>query len=658
MTTVFQRVRVGPYEIVHEIGRGGMAVVFFATDSRDGRRVALKLVPAGTDRDAQEVLEAERWGAKLQEQFCRISQNVPVVYEHGTEGGYFYIAMEYLDGRNLSEILTAGALAPDRAVNIAIQLSHFLEAAHGFESTIDGRNLHSLLHGDLKPRNIRVLWADKVKVLDFGIAKALSLSRKVTRNDFGSITYVSPERLESGEIDAYADYWAVGVLLYEMLSGVQPFRAPDTRRLELRIRSQRSPEPLGAPCPRALQAVVAKLLAGRPADRYGDARAIREDLERVLSGRTTQAEREGWPVDATQHDEPPTARTQPPAPVDEDATRRTPRVEPESRATPPSPTHVMLRAAEWHPPAMQHRSRRRYFLTAWLLLAFFVIGHELMIASRAERLKAEVPAVELDGIGDLWEKYDALGSRSLRLTTASLEQALTRRTMMLADRIASNYRTPAPTVRETQWKMAREALAQALAANPNDAQIKAALRYCEGHLHRINGEARKTHKQNADAQHEFTEAVSAFREAAELRPAWPDPFLGLMRTFIYGLEDVDRGADALKQAQRLGYTAGERETVQLADGYRSRALAFARTARTLTGMTAEQDYLARSAEAYRQAIDLYSRVLGYADAPRSLRAAQHGLEQVEQRRTESSPPPVQPRTVPPYRLSVPQAVQQ
>ena len=87
MTTVFQRVRVGPYEIVHEIGRGGMAVVFFATDSRDGRRVALKLVPTGTDRDAQEVLEAERWGAKLQEQFCRISQNVPVVYEHGTEGG-------------------------------------------------------------------------------------------------------------------------------------------------------------------------------------------------------------------------------------------------------------------------------------------------------------------------------------------------------------------------------------------------------------------------------------------------------------------------------------------------------------------------------------------------------------------------------------------
>ena len=252
VTTVFERVRVGPYEIVREIGRGGMAVVFFATDSRDGRPVALKLVPTGPDADTQDVLEAERWGAKLQEQFCQISQNVPFVYEHGIEGGYFYIAMEYLDGRNLSEIL-----APARWRRTAPSASRFssvvfLEAAHGFESTIDGRNLRSLLHGDLKPHNIRVRWADKVKILDFGIAKALSLSRKVTRSDFGSITYVSPERLESGEIDTYSDFWAVGVLLYEMLAGLQPFRAPDTRRLELRIRSLQPPNRSAPSCPPAL----------------------------------------------------------------------------------------------------------------------------------------------------------------------------------------------------------------------------------------------------------------------------------------------------------------------------------------------------------------------------------------------------------------------
>jgi hypothetical protein len=321
-----------------------------------------------------------------------------------------------------------------------------------------------------------------------------------------------------------------------------------------------------------------------------------------------------------------------------------------------SPANIIFRPSDPHATKSQQRRGRRYVRALLLVPAFFVVGHELTIASRAERLKGEVPTVELDGIGGLWERYQALSSHSPRITTARLERALTDQTVTHADRIIGNYRRPAPTVRETQWKMARQALAQALAVNPKDGRIKAALRYCEGHLHRINGEARKSHRQNAEAQHEFTAAVSAFREAAELRPAWPDPFLGLMRTFIYGLEDVDRGADALKQAQRLGYTAGERETVQLADGYRLRAMTFARTARTLSGLAAEQEYLRRSADAYRQAIDLYSNVLGYGDAPRSLRAAQLGLEQAEQRKGELSDP-IRQGTPRPFRLASPQAAQ-
>src|SRR5580765_975601 len=285
MTTVFQR--VGPFEILGEIGRGGMAAVYLATDTRTNRRIALKLVPTGHDREALEILEAERWGAKLQEQFCRASGHVPAVYEHGTEWGYFYIAMEYLEGLNLSEIIAAGPLSSGRAAGIAAQLCEFLEAAHGFEVTIDGRPLRSLLHGDLKPRNIKVTADDRVKVLDFGIAKALSLSRKVTRNDFGSIAYLSPERLESGEIDAQSDFWAIGILLYEMVSGGLPFQAPDTRLLEQRIQSRRPPASLDGRCTPGLAAVVGKLLAGRPEDRYAAAAAIREDLEHVVAGRET-----------------------------------------------------------------------------------------------------------------------------------------------------------------------------------------------------------------------------------------------------------------------------------------------------------------------------------------------------------------------------------
>src|SRR4030095_5779385 len=189
------------------------------------------------------------------------------------------IAMEFLDGQNLSDLIARGPLPAARAANIAIQICRFLEAAHALEPTIDGRKRRSLLHGDLKPRNIRVLDDDQVKVFDFGAAKALSYSRKVTRHDFGSIAYLSPERIESGEIDAHADFWGVGVILYEMISGTQPFHATDTRRLELKIRSRGTPPALDNGCPPGLQAVVAKLLAGAQEERYDCAHAIREDLE-------------------------------------------------------------------------------------------------------------------------------------------------------------------------------------------------------------------------------------------------------------------------------------------------------------------------------------------------------------------------------------------
>ncbi len=185
MATVFNR--LGPYEIVEEIGRGGMAVVFLARDTRTDARLALKLVPQGTDREAREVLEAEQWGAELQQQFCQVSPHVPFVYEHGIESGYFYVAMEYLDGENLSDVISRGPLPVARAVAAAIELCRFLEDAHRFEATIGARQLRRLLHGDLKPRNVRMTPDGHVKVLDFGIAKALSLSRKVTRNDFGSV---------------------------------------------------------------------------------------------------------------------------------------------------------------------------------------------------------------------------------------------------------------------------------------------------------------------------------------------------------------------------------------------------------------------------------------------------------------------------------------
>jgi serine/threonine protein kinase len=642
MTTVFNR--LGPYEIVQPIGSGGMAQVFLALDTRSQQRVALRLVPLGRDREAREILEAERWGAKLQEEFSSVCQLVPRVYEHGELPDYFYVAMEYLDGENLSDLIGRGRIPPERAVGIALELCAFLEAAHAFELTIDGRPLRSLLHGDLKPRNVRVTSGGPIKVLDFGMAKALSLSRKVTRTDFGTLGYMSPERLESGDMDAQSDFWALGVILYQMVSGTPPFAAPDTRRLERLIVSRRPPPSLDSLCAPGLQAIVAKMLAPHPNLRYATAGAVREDLTRFQSGHETIAQQEGWPARV---DEPPTQRTSRPDPsvttlpttaAPDEATRRTrddgaPPIAP-AAASPHAATVAPQKTSAVPRPPASAAPRRHRLRTVLMILALLLIVNEVRVGNAAGRAAASAVTRELGEIDELWTEYDRLSERSyLGIGIAGLERALSERSKELADRVILNYRTPEPTVREAQWKAARDALRRALMADPGDKGIKAALRYCEGHLHRIDGEARKAERKLAAARQELTDAVTAFREAAQERPDWPDPFLGLMRTFIYGLEDIDRGADALNQAQQLGFSAGRRETTQLADGYRARGETLMRTAKTLEGMPQESDYLQRAADSLREALTLYGRVPGSSVA-RNLRRTQLALERIEQRLAE------------------------
>ena len=152
------------------------------------------------------------------------------------------------------------------------------------------------------------------------------------------------------------------------------------------------------------------------------------------------------------------------------------------------------------------------------------------------------------------------------------------------------------------------------------------------------GDARKKKNEIAAAQQEFDAAVTAFREAAQLRSDWPDPFLGLARTFISSLADVDRGADALSQAERRGHKPGERETLQLAEGYRERGDSLARSARELAGMPQEESHLIRAVAAYEQALALCSKIAGQGDATRQIRLTQRGLERVRQRLTELTQP--------------------
>ena len=648
--------RIGPYDIHQEVGRGGMAVVFLATDTETNQRVALRTVPT---YQAPDVLAAEQRGAELQEQFCRVSGFVPQVYKYGTEADYFYVAMEYLDGENLSQAIRRGPLPETHAVAVAVELCRFLEDARGFTWTVEGREVRHLLHGDLTPANVRLTGGGRVKVLDFGIAKALSLSRKVTRNDFGSLAYLSPERIESGgEMDATDGFWALGVMLYEMLKGAPPFSAPDTRRLERVIVSRRPAPILEGVCPVGLQAVVARLLGPAPFDRYPSAEAIRHDLERYQAGEETDAQKQGWPGRAA--DEPETRRLGPPPEVE--VTRRTvpPPLPPIARAVsapptaptgakrplvpppppiPPVPSVPPMTRREAHRAARAEAraaarppsGMRRVLRWALVVLAAMTLLNEISVGRSAGRVADTVSSRQLETLGPAWSEYQRLRGDGIGVGTSRLRRVLTQRTTTLTDRVIATYREGLKVVWEPQWKQARDMLARAAAANPNSENLEAALRYTEGHLARINGDARKAKGDEEAARQEYADAITAFREAAQLRPSWPDPFIGLSRTFVAGLGDVDRGADALNQARRLGYMPGERETAQLAGGYMERGDSLWQSARGLRGMPQERDYLTRASEAYQQALDLYTGIPALAGVPASVRRTQAGLQRTKGR---------------------------
>jgi hypothetical protein len=271
-----------------------------------------------------------------------------------------------------------------------------------------------------------------------------------------------------------------------------------------------------------------------------------------------------------------------------------------------------------------------------LFLAFAL--NEACVTSEAGEVAASASLQEFPGLTALWERYDSLRSRSyLATSTRTLERALERQTLVLADRVSANYRTPAPTVREAQWAASVKALERALDADPQDSTLRSRLRYAQGHISRINGEADQGRKQTKTAQQHFSEAVRAFRDAAELRSEWPDPFLGLARTFIYGLEDIDSGKGALEEAEKRGYKLGTRELMQVADGYRLRGDALDRAAAELKGMSQEKDVLERARAAYENALDEYDKIASAPTVPAQIRDVQRRLDIVKKKLDDLRP---------------------
>jgi eukaryotic-like serine/threonine-protein kinase len=596
-----------------------MADVYLADDTALGHAVALKLIEHSADADTRDAIEAERRGARLQASLADVDSHVVAVYDSGDLDGYFYVAMEYVDGQDLAELMRRGPLAVEFAADAAVAVAETLEHAHALEVTIEGKKFQGIVHGDIKPKNIRVDARGNVRVLDFGIAKALSLSRRLTRNEFGSVPYASPERLDLGEVNVLSDLWSLAVTLYEMVTGLQPYQADNTERLERMIRSRIPPPPAPDPCPEPLRRILIKAMAPEPDRRYQCARDLANDLT---------AFRLGAPVKAVAEDLDATRRTFPRETGDE--TRRTGASGDSTRKTvpaaiaPPAPPRAKPRGRFYQ------AGRRGVAVLALMALGWglFAMGSGYFLYRNGQRLEREIQTEQLVDPDQIWSRWTALSkSNPSSFLLRGPRRLVTEKLVEAADRVIATYRgNEAQPVYEKDWNAARTDLTRALAADPEDS-VRGKLRLCEGHIARIEGGA---HRSTAV----MNQAVDKFTEAQRLLPNSPDPELGLARVYVYGLKDIDKAYQALQEAQRLGYPLGVREKLQLADGYRDRADRAWWDSRNVRGLPQEKDQIQRAADDYQRALELYQGIAPSGNANAAIARVQSSLESVNFRLRE------------------------
>lgn len=270
---------LGRYEIIEELGRGSMGVVYKARDPLLDRILALKTV--ALDLSAEEATAFEQRFYREARSAGRLNHpNIVTVHDVGKTDSMAYIAMEFLQGRSLREILDSGVVLPvEKIVDIAAQVADGLAFAHA----------SGVVHRDIKPPNIMVLDSGAVKITDFGIALLPTGSRTLAGTVFGSPKYMSPEQIVGRPVDGRADIFALGAVLYEMLTGFAPFFGGDLEAVLYQVINTMpaAPSSRNRSLPAAFDYIVAKALAKHPDDRYGDARTFAADLRGFGELRTT-----------------------------------------------------------------------------------------------------------------------------------------------------------------------------------------------------------------------------------------------------------------------------------------------------------------------------------------------------------------------------------
>ena len=271
--------RLGPYEIVERLGAGGMGEVYRARDPRLSREVAVKLISTDGATSADRLRRFEN-EARAAAQLAH--PNVVTVFDVGTHDGHPYLVLELLEGETLRETLRSAGLPPLRqAVTWALEISRGLAAAHE----------RGIVHRDLKPENVFLTSDGRVKILDFGLAKlhepfvSDEADRECPTRDrgtppqdvlLGTVGYMSPEQVKGQTPDLRTDVFALGAVLYEMVSGRRAFAGDTAPEVLATILRDEPPalESLQHGVPASVETVVRRCLAKRPADRFSSARAV------------------------------------------------------------------------------------------------------------------------------------------------------------------------------------------------------------------------------------------------------------------------------------------------------------------------------------------------------------------------------------------------
>ncbi len=276
--------RLGPYEILSPLGAGGMGEIYKARDTRLGRDVAIKVLPAGLSSDPERL---KRFEKEARSASALNHPNLVTIYDIGESGGTSFIAMELVDGSTLRDLLAGGALPTKRALAIAAQVADGLAKAHAA----------GIVHRDLKPENVMVSGDGHAKVLDFGLAKlgkpeakGAEPTRAPTRSRgtepgvvLGTVAYMSPEQASGQPLDFQSDQFSFGSVLYEMVTGRRAFSGktePETMAAVIR----EEPEPVASLAPKApapLRWIIERCLAKDPRDRYASTVDLAKDLVRV-----------------------------------------------------------------------------------------------------------------------------------------------------------------------------------------------------------------------------------------------------------------------------------------------------------------------------------------------------------------------------------------